>query len=85
MPPITQSMPSHPVQEQSASGGQVATSVAVARQPIFDRSDVIAPGLGDASGGQARRIAPRSALSYVTRNDASARKYLIQPLCGGVA
>jgi hypothetical protein len=37
--PITQAMPSHPVQEQRASGGQVATSVAVARQPIFDRSE----------------------------------------------
>jgi EAL and modified HD-GYP domain-containing signal transduction protein len=39
--PITQVMSSHPIQEQSAGGAEVAISVAVARQPIFDRSEAI--------------------------------------------
>ena len=30
-------------------------------------------------------IAPRSRFSYVTNNDLSARKYFVQPMCGGVA
>lgn len=30
-------------------------------------------------------VAPRSTFSYITHNDLSARKYLAQPLCGGVA
>jgi EAL and modified HD-GYP domain-containing signal transduction protein len=39
--PITQVMSSPPIQEQSAGGAEVAISVAVARQPIFDRSEAI--------------------------------------------
>ncbi len=50
----------------------------------------LALAAGREASGPSRRphfidIAPRSHLSYVTNNDFSARKYFIQPMCGGVA
>ena len=59
------------------SAGLVAIGLAVPLCSGQSKAVVRSPHFGD--------VAPRSEISYVTKNDYTGRKYFQQPICGGIA